>query len=181
MKHSYRVWGTIVGVTFSLGFLLARALSHTVEDEDTTGPATAPTLNFYMDEHRYPPFSDSNLVGVEIDRTVAISKDQIAILGVPLKELQGVPGVFSLARCDGTSLWHPAVPKSKNAYSVVVEPYGDMAAIALPLTPDNECVVLGATKDGHFTHYRHQRLVALTTPSGLLYDFPNMPIIHIPS
>lgn len=181
MSRNYRVWGTVIGVTFSLGFLLARLLGHAVEDEDTSEPTAPPTLNFYMDERQHPPFQDKHLEPLDINPGRSDTKEQLAIIGAPLKEVQKIGGIFSLARCDATGLWHPAVPKNKDSYTVVIEPYGDMAAIALPLTPDNECVVLGAMNDGHFTHYRHQKLVALTTPSGLLYDFPNMPIIRIPS
>jgi hypothetical protein len=185
MKDKYRIWGTIIGVTFSVGFLLARALSHAVEDDDDAKPDAPVPVPFYMDERRYPPFRDNSLDCLDIERQQAETgakdqTDQIAVIGVPIKEVHRMSGVFCLARQDATGLWHPAVPKNPDAYTVVVEPYGDMAALALQLDDVNHCTVLGAVKDGQFTSFRHQRLIAVATPSGLLYDFPNMPIIRIP-
>jgi hypothetical protein len=84
---------------------------------------------------------------------------------------------FAIARCDGEGLWHPMVTDKALIYGIANDQQGEVYAMAAYIGPSILQLLPGYTTGPHFTPFKTSRVLALTNMDGLLYDYPNVPII----
>jgi len=183
-SKSKRAW-LIGGVLVVAGFVAARLLDRFIGTAEPTDiDDNAPQkLELHFNERLYPPFYDGDAAGVRIEGEFNEAGDkQLVVIGIDQKELDESlqePGCrFAIARSDSAGLWRPAVAEDELWYGETTDQHGDVYAFAAFVGPSILHLLPGVTTAGHFTPYKSVRVLALTNQEGLLYDYPNVPIIH---
>jgi hypothetical protein len=176
----------IGGLVVFTGFLVARLVGRFISpSEDDTIDDNAPQLlQLRMDERQYPPFYDREVQGIRVEGELdEEGSQQLVLIGIDQKELddalQRADVKFAVARCDSADLWHPAVAEKALWYGTATDQQGDVYAMAAYVGPGILHLLPGHTYDGHFTPFKSTRVLALTNKDGLLYDYPNVPILQI--
>lgn len=175
----------IGGVLVVAGFLIARLLGRAIGaaepgDIDDNAPQK---LELHFDERRYPPFYDGDAGGVRIEGEYNEAGDkQLVIIGIDQKELDEAmrqPDCkFAVARSDSSGLWYPAIAEKGLWYGKATDRHGEVYAFSAFVGPSILHLLPGVSADGHFTPYKSTRILALTNQEGLLYDYPNVPVIY---
>lgn len=181
-KKHFLIGGSIVVLLFIIFRVLSRLVS---SPSDDTIDDNAPTqLLLHHDERQYPPFIDREMPCLpaegEFDET---GRPQLTVIGIDREEYEkalNYPAArFAIARADSAGRWHPAVVEASTGlrYGIAHDYRGDAYAIAIFVGPGELRVAPGMMNDGHFTPFRHTRQLALTNMDGLLYDYPNVPVV----
>jgi hypothetical protein len=180
-KLGRTIMWVVGGIGLALAFTAAKLASRVVEDNDADdiddGPAP---IVFKMNEGRYPPFSDTEITGIKVESEGA--EKQAIIIGVDQREFDANRNqehtLLALARCDTNSLWRPAVAKTGQLVPFS-EGNEELYVCAMYLTPGSMHLTLGFMTKEQFTPCKSTKIIALTTKEGLLYDYPNVPIIEV--
>lgn len=185
-KRAFRKTPWIVGgALIFAGFLAARLAARFVSpvegpDIDDNAPSY---LMLHQNERRYPPFADRHLEGIQAEGEYDESQaEQLIVIGVDGREFDKAMGHgvhFALARCNGADMWFPAVADKGLWYGKASDIHGEVYAVAVPVGAGALHVVPGTIHAGHFTPFKKSRLLSLTNREGLLYDYPNVPIVRI--
>ena len=182
-RNTFLIGGLLVLAGYMAARLTRRLLSRPEETEDLDDNAPK-RLVLKQNERRYPPFYDGEIAGIRVEGEFNEAGDrQLVVVGFDQKELnerlKTRHSYFAIARCDGAGLWHPAVAEDVIWYGQATDQHGDAYAVAAYVGPSILQVLPGITVGEHFTALRSTRLLAITNADGLLYDYPNVPIIHI--
>ena len=182
-RNTFLIGGLLVVAGYMTARLAHRLLARPEETEDLDDNAPQKML-LVQDERRYPPFYDGEVAGIrvegEFDET---GERQLVVIGFDQKELnaqlKAKHSHFAIARCNGAGLWHPGVAEGVIWYGQTADQHGDVYAVAAYIGPSILQMLPGVTVGEHFTPLKSTRLLALTNSDGLLYDYPNVPVIHI--
>jgi hypothetical protein len=182
-RGKYLIGGLVVLAGLILARLASKALSAPEETEDLDDNAPQ-KLVLRSSERHYPPFYDGELAGVRVEGEFnEEGVRQLVVIGIDQKELDDAMKdehhQFAVARCDSAGLWHPAVAERSLWYGKATDSHGDVYAIAAYVGPSILQLIPGVMSGSHFTAYKSTRIIALTNSDGLLYDYPNVPIIQI--
>lgn len=183
-KKPWIIGGAVVLAGFIAMHLLGRVISPP-EDEDTIDDNAPQKLKLHLNERTYPPFYDRDAQGVRVEGEFdEEGSKQLVVFGIDQKELDEAMGThgshFAVACGDSAGLWHPAVAEKALLYGKATDQHGDVYALAAYVGPSILMLLPGVlAADGHFTAYKTTRVLALTNHDGLLYDYPNVPVIDI--
>jgi hypothetical protein len=181
-KRPWLIGGTLVLAGFVIARIIGRFISPAENDIDDNAPQK---LVLHLDEGRYPPFSNRDIQGIRVEGEFDEGgAKQLVIIGVGQKELDDFMSKkstrFAVACGNNAGLWHPAVAERALLYGKATDQHGDVYAVAAHVGPGILMMLPGAiAADGHFTAFKTTRIVALTNSEGLLYDYPNVPVIDI--
>ena len=181
-KKHFLIGGSIIVLVLIIFRVLSRILS---SPNDDTIDDNAPTqLLLYHNEHRYPPFIDREMPCLtaegEFDKT---GRAEFAVIGIGREEYDrafAYPAArFAVARADSAGRWHPAVIGDSTGihYGIAHDYHREVYAIAIVVGPGELRVAPGVMNDEHFMPFRHAHQLALTNMDGLLYDYPNVPVV----
>jgi hypothetical protein len=186
-SKSKRPW-IIGGLLVVAGYVAMRWFGRAVsppDDEDTLDDNAPHKLVLRLNERSYPPFYDREVQGVRVEGEFdEEGSKQLVVFGIDQQELDTTMSThatrFAVACGDSAGLWHPAVAERALLYGKATDQHGDVYALAAYVGPSILMLLPGAiSADGHFTAYKSTRIVALTNSDGLLYDYPNVPVIDI--
>jgi hypothetical protein len=178
----------IGGALLVVGFIAARLVGRFIspaDDADNIDDNAPQKLILHRNERKYPPFYDQGIQGIRVEGEFdEEGSKQLVIIGVDQKELDTAMkehgSLFAVACCDSAGLWHPAAAEKALLYGKATDQHGDVYAIAAYVGPSILMLLPGAiAADSHFTAFKSTRVIALTNSDGLLYDYPNVPIIDI--
>jgi hypothetical protein len=181
-KRPWLIGGALVFVGFLIARLAGRFISP--REEKSIDDNAPQTLRLRMDERRYPPFYDNEVQGIRVEGEFDEGgSKQLVVIGIDQKELdealQDEHSKFAVARCDSAGLWHPAAAERALWYGKATDQQGDMYAMAAYVGPSILHVLPGRVLGGHFTACKSTRVIALTNTDGLLYDYPNVPVLQM--
>jgi len=181
-KGPWIIGGIAVFIGVLLVSLFSRLISPTEEEDvDDNAPQK---LVMRRDERRYPPFLDQELHSINVEGELdEDGGQQLVAIGIGQKELDASMtshhSKFALARQDNSGLWHPAVAETALLYGTATDSRSEVYAVAMPVGAGMLHVAPGVMNGAAFTPYKTARILALTNSEGLLYDYPNVPIIQI--
>jgi hypothetical protein len=177
----------LLGAAIAVGGLIllrvaSRALSSPGSEETVDDNAPA-RLRLQSSERRYPPFLDTAVSAITIEPSPdQAPNEQLAVIGIARKEfdkrLNKPNTLFAVARSDSAGIWQPAVAEPQLFYGVAGDMQGEVYAFGIPLEAGESRLITGSMYDGMFTPFKTTRLLALTNKDGLLYDYPNVPIVY---
>jgi hypothetical protein len=175
------------GLVLLVGFVGIRLLDRLVGDSDNEDdPDDNAPLRLVMrqSERHYPPFFDGEMHGLAAEgEQDEDGRQQLIVVGVDQHECDAAmahkASKFAIARADSTGMWHPAVAETSLHYGAASDATGDVYAVAMPIGAGALRIAPGIMQGDHFTPFKHARRLALTNHDGLLYDYPNVPVVHI--